>query len=193
MIAGVSYSSTSQHVTVAPFTEQAASPAAVEAFPGRWWLAHTKPRQEKALVDDLTRRGISCFLPLAKVRRRYSDRTVDIHLPLFPSYLFFSGQERDRLATFETRRVANVIAIADQASLKAELSSINRAMKSQELIDLYPGIRRGRRVRVIRGTLRGVEGVVIKRRSSCRVYLGVEMLGQSAHVEVDPSSLEPID
>jgi hypothetical protein len=60
-------------------------------------------------------------------------------------------------------------------------------------VDLYPGLRRGRRCRVVAGSLKGVEGVVLRRRGLYRVYVGVEALGQSAELEIDPSLLEVIE
>ena len=60
-----------------------------DEFAGPWWLVYTKPRNEKALAKDLGRMGIGCFLPLARVRRCYSGRRVEVRIPLFPSYMFF--------------------------------------------------------------------------------------------------------
>jgi len=39
---------------------------AVADFQGTWWVAHTKPRQEKALAHELRQRGTSYFLPLVE-------------------------------------------------------------------------------------------------------------------------------
>jgi len=161
-----------------------------QAFAGRWWLVHTKPRNEKALAGDLGRMGIGYFLPLARVKRRYSGRTVHAELPLFPGYLFLCGGDDERYATLCTNRAANVIAVSDQDRLRADLMQVFRVTASDEPVDLYPGIRSGRRCRVIRGPLKGLEGVVIRRRDICRVYVAVEVLGQSAEVEIDVSLLE---
>ncbi len=182
---------------LAAATEAVASAVAfccpIDAAEGLWWLVHTKPRNEKALASDLERKGIQYFLPLARHRRIYGGRTFQVEIPLFSSYLFLCGGEAERYATLMTHRAVQVIAVADQARLKAELRHVYRATTSDQPVDLYPGIKRGRRCRVMRGSLAGLEGVVIRRRGMCRVYLGVEILGQSAEVEVDPSLLEVID
>lgn len=160
---------------------------------GPWWLVYTKPRNEKALAEDLDRMGVGCFLPLAHVRRRYSGRSVEVALPLFPSYLFFRGGEDQRLASLKTNRVVSVIRVVDQARLDADLRNVHLACNSEQPVDLYAGIRAGRRCRVIAGALQGLEGVVLQRRGLCRVYVGVEVLGQSAQLEIDPSLLEVIE
>ena len=165
----------------------------IDLLPGVWWLVRTKSRMEKALGEDLERRGIGVFLPLIRTKRRHGSRLVNVSLPLFPGYLFLCGNEEDRYATLMTHRAAQVIAVADQIKLKNELRQICRVTLSDAKIDLYPGIQVGRRCRITSGGLRGVEGVVIRRRGECRVYLGVEVLGQSAEVEVDPALLELVD
>ena len=91
-----------------------------------------------------------------------------------------------------THRAARVIRVVDQERLRSELRHVYQVTASDEPVDLYPGLRRGRRCRVVRGSLRGLEGVVLRRRDPCRMYVGVEVLGQSAEVEIDPSLLEVI-
>jgi len=163
-----------------------------DGFTGQWWLVHTKPRNEKALANDLNRLGVDHFLPLARVRRVYASRTVESRIPLFPSYLFINGGEDEYYRTLTTHRIVHVIDVADQERLNKDLRQVWRAITSEEPVDLYPGIVRGRRCRVVRGSLKGLEGVVLRRRSICRVYIEVKVLGQSAQLEIDPSLLEII-
>ncbi len=180
-------------VAEGPASVGMASDPANGLFEGVWWLAHVKPRNEKALAADLERIGVTRFLPLARVRRRYQSRTTWVELPLFPGYLFFSGGEEERAATLRTRRTVQVISVRDQKRLKADLRQVRKVTSSGAVLDLYPRIERGRRCRVIRGCLKGVEGVVLRRRGACRVYIGVKTLGQSAELEIDPSLLELIE
>ncbi len=158
----------------------------------RWWLVHTKPRHEKALAADLDRKGIAHFLPLVHVKRRHAGRVFDVRLPLFPGYLFLSGTEEERCAALMTSRTVNVIKVADQEALRRDLQDVYRITVSKEPVDLYPGIREGRRCRVIGGPLKGLEGVVLRRREVSRVYVAVHALLQSAEVEIDVSLLEPV-
>ena len=165
----------------------------IDALEGRWWVVHTKARNEKALAADLDSMGIGYFLPLARVRRSYGGRNTHVRIPLFPGYLFLCGGTDERYATLTTHRVANVIDVVDQEGLINDLRQISRTVLSDVPVDVYPGIRRGRQCRVTRGSLRGLEGVVLRRHGVCRVYVAVEMLGQSAEVEIDPHLLEIIE
>lgn len=170
---------------------QEASP--IDRLEGRWWLVHTKSRQEKALADDLEAVGVGVYLPLARVQRRYGTRSVEIEMPLFPTYLFICGNEDARYRTLTTHRAAQVIPVADQHRLRTELRHVYQVTTSEHAVDLYPGLRKGRRCRIISGGLQGVEGVVVRRNGLCRVYLGVEILGQSAELEIDAALLELLD
>ena len=172
-----------------PFDVTRATGSVFEAA-GRWWLVHTKPRNEKALSEDMQRMGVPHFLPLARVPRRYGGARSFVQLPLFPSYLFLRGDEEHRHATLSTHRVVSVQRVVDQEQLQRELVNLERVTSSGEPVDLYPKIRKGRRCVVIKGSLKGVQGTVLRRCGVCRVYLAVSLLGQSAEVEIDPSLLE---
>jgi len=192
----------SECVNVEDDVRVAASAAAAELFgdvdvPGpaqRWWVVHTRARHEKTVAGQLERLRIAYFLPLVEARRSYGGRAPrTVRLPLFPGYLFLRGESNERAATLRTHRVAQVIEVADQERLRHELRQIHRAVNSGVPMDLYPGIQRGRRCRVTSGSLRGMEGTVLRRRGLCRVYLAVQILGQSAEVEIDPGLLEVIE
>ncbi len=167
--------------------------AVPDSFVGRWWAVHTKSRQEKALASDLERLGVGCFLPLARVRRRSAGRTVETQIPLFPGYLFMCGNEEERIAVLRTRRVVRVLDVGDQERLKDSLRQIHRMVTSDQPVDLYPGIRPGRRFRIVSGPLRGIEGTVFRRHGVSRIYVAIDMLGQSAEAEIDAASLEMTD
>ena len=171
----------------------APSECIIDGLEGRWWVLHTKARNEKAVAADLEKMRINHFLPLVECRRTYNGRAQSVKIPLFPGYVFLCGGSDDRLKALRTNRVARVLEVGDQERLKSDLRHIYRVVASREPVDLYPRLRRGRRCRVISGTLAGLEGVVLRRRGLWRVYVGVEFLGQSAELEIDPMLLEVID
>ena len=164
----------------------------IDTLVGDWWVAHTKARNEKALGSDLDRLGIGYFLPLARVKRQYGRRRILVEIPLFPSYLFMCGGRDERSETLGTHRAANVIQVFDQLGLKEQLRQIHRVTTSGKPVALYPGLKRGSHCRVSRGCLKGLEGVVVRRRGACRIYVVVEALGQSAELEISADLLDTI-
>jgi transcription antitermination factor NusG len=165
----------------------------VDELVGCWWVLHTKARNEKALAGDLARLHVQHFLPVIECRRVYAGRARYVKIPLFPGYLFLCGRAEDRLAALRTHRVAKVLEVADQIRLRTDLRQIQRVVEGTVPVDLYPRLRRGCRCRVTSGPLAGLEGVVLRRRGRWRVYVGVEFLGQSAELDIDPMFLDVID
>ena len=165
----------------------------VDSFVGRWWVLHTRSRNEKKVAEHLARRGIQHFLPLARCRRTYGGKTKDVSIPLFPGYVFLCGRLEDRYEALRTNRVANVLEVSSQDQLKYDLRQIERVLQSDSPVDLYPRLKKGARCRVIGGSLKGLEGVVLCRRGPWRFYVGVHLIGQSAELEIDSRMLDVLD
>jgi len=166
----------------------------IDEYSGRWWVLHTKPRQEKALARDLCHRGLDYFLPLTTATRRCGRRWARRLLPLFPGYLFCTcSTEEDRAEVLKTNRIARMLDVRDQICLKDELEQLRRVLTAGKQLDIFPSIKKGRCCRVIAGSLAGLEGIVTTRRNNGRVFLSVTTLGQSAIVDIDIGSLELID
>ena len=173
------------------------SPA--EAIPdgltGRWWVAHTKPRNEKALVTDLTALGVRHYLPLRPraTRSRTTGRISRSFVPVFPGYVFFNGTDEHRYLALRTNRIANTLVVTDQAQLIGQLRHIHQVLTSDAGLEWSGRLRVGEWARVVAGPLLGVEGVVCRRLSRLRLVLNVETLGQSVSIEVSRELLERID
>ena len=166
-----------------------------EHVPGRWWVAHTRPRTEKALAADLTRFGIPHYLPLCErvTRSRTTNRITRSMVSVFSGYLFFAATEDQRCQALKTNRIVNVLTVHNQAQLVAELRHIQRVLTTDTSFARKSHIETGRWVRIIAGPLAGVEGVVGVRRRPHRLFLNVDILGQSITVETTPDMVEPID
>jgi len=165
----------------------------IRDFVGKWWVAHTKSRNEKALAHDLIGKNISYFLPMTwKVRRR-SRRTIKSLLPLFGGYLFFCGDDNQKTELLKTNRVANLIEVKDQEKFLCELEQIERVLQTGAPVTPHKYIKKGQKCRVIAGPLFGVQGIVVKTKGIMRLVLQVDMLGQAASVEIDVDLIEPVE
>lgn len=162
-------------------------------FIGLWWVAHTKSRNEKALAHDLIGKNISYFLPMTwKVQRR-SQRTIRSLLPLFGGYLFFCGEENQRVELLQTNRVANLIEVKDQQKLLRELLQIEQALAAGVPLTPYKYLKSGQQCRVIAGPLMDLQGIVITTKNDTRLVLQIDILGQAASVEIDIDMIEPVE
>ena len=81
----------------------------------RWYAVFTLARHEKRVFAQCEQRQIESFLPLYKVKHRWKNRcTVDLELPLFPSYSFVRIDARERVPR---RSVAGVTALGAPAGI----------------------------------------------------------------------------
>ena len=165
----------------------------VSQIAGRWWVAHTKSRFEKAFAWDLLHMGIGYFLPLVERVKVSGGRKRNVLLPLFAGYVFFCGGEEHRYQAMKTNRLCQTIEVPDQQQLIEELGCLERGLAGKAELDPYPFAAVGRRCRVTAGPFQGLEGIVIRRNKRPLLVLQVSILGQGAAMEIDCDLVEPAD
>lgn len=163
--------------------------------PGRWYVAHTRARQEKKLAEELSRLKIPHYLPLRQsvTRSRTTRRVSRSMLPLFRGYLFFKGGEEQRYRALQTHRIAHVLNVPDQRQLVNELLHIQRLLANTPELLVARNLKTGNWVRIIAGPLQGLEGVIEYLAKGAKLNLNVTILGQSVSVEVANDLVEKID
>jgi len=168
------------------------SDVSLDQLEGRWWVVHTKPRQEKALARDLLVAGCQYFAPMYQAVRRSKGRAWKATLPLFPGYLFLCGTPDDRLQALKTNRIANVLEVPDQAKLAGELAAIDQLLQSGLAISSRNSLKKGTLCRIRSGPLADLQGHIERAKGKARFIVNVTILGQGAMVELDADILEPI-
>lgn len=165
-----------------------------ENVPGRWFVAHTRSRQEKILTQELSRYGIFSYLPLARrtTRSVNTGRLSESLVPVFPGYVFFKGSDEQRYLALTTNRVANVLTVPNQQQLVTELRQVHQLLAGADEFDVVNRLTTGDWVRITGGPLVGLEGVITSHAGRLRVWVNVTILGQSVSAEVDRHQLEPI-
>jgi transcription antitermination factor NusG len=159
---------------------------------GRWWVGHTKARFEKVFAWDMLKLNVGYFLPLREKVIFSGGRKRHVMMPLFTSYVFFCGTEKDRHTAIKTNRLCQTIEVFDQADLVIELTHIEKALLSKIVIDSYPRLPVGSRCKITRGPMMGIEGVVVEKKDAkARMVMEVTILGQGAVIEIDADFLEP--
>ena len=157
-----------------------------------WYALHTRSRHEKLVDGLLTEDGqLESFLPLRTVRRRWADRWKDVQVPLFAGYLFVRAPQELLTAVWRTRGVVRILGTDRPTPVQdEEIASIRRLVSSHLPLDPYPYLKEGDHVRICRGGLRGVEGILIRRNKRHMVVLSVHLIGRSVAVEVEADSVE---
>ena len=157
-----------------------------------WWLAHTRPRQEKAVAWALYSVGVPYYLPLVTRKSLTRGRARMARIVLFPGYVFIRGSEEDRLLVLKTNRVLTVQRVPDGEQLRDDLYGFAMAIAKGAPLVREARLVTGERVRVKAGPFRETEGVVLRRNGKTRLMISVNYLQQGASLEVDDCMLEPV-
>jgi transcription antitermination factor NusG len=166
----------------------------VRSGTGAWCAVYTRHQHERAVSEMLLAKGFEVFLPLYESVRRWKDRKKVLFLPLFPGYVFLRGGMERHLPILTTPGVNMIISRGERIATipDAEIEAIRRTAEGQFRVEPHPFLRCGERVRVIRGSLEGVEGVLTRKKNLYRLVLSVEMLAQSVAVEIDALDVVPV-
>ena len=157
-----------------------------------WFVAHTRPRCEKKLVQFCERAGIPATLPCYRVAHKYRGKTVVFRKPLFPGYVFLQLLDEQRKEILQSDYVANLLDVDDQPLFQQQLEEILQALETDLEIRLAPIIGKGTRVMIKQGPLRGMEAWVEERYGMNVVLLRLDFIGQAAAVKVDATDLEVV-
>ncbi len=168
--------------------------SASEAMPLGWYAVYTRHQHEKSAAQFLAGKGYEVLLPLYQSLRQWKDRTQVVHLPLFSGYFFVQADLDRRVEVLRTPGVCWLVCSAGvPARVRAdEIEELRRLSASPVNLQPHAFLSCGDRVRVLRGPLAGLEGILVREKNKHRVVISVELLQKSASVEVDLSILEPV-
>jgi transcription antitermination factor NusG len=159
-----------------------------------WWALYIRHQHEKVVAEMLCAKGFEVFLPLYQSQRRWNDRVKLLSLPLFPCYLFVRGGNDRRTQAAMTPGVHMILSLGDQAAIipDTEVLAIRRTIEGHFRVEPHPYLKCGDKVRVKRGTLEGLVGILVRKKNLCRLVLSVDMLERSIGVEIDAADVEPV-
>jgi transcription antitermination factor NusG len=155
--------------------------------PWPWFAILTKTGREKNATLLLENSGFECCLPVSKSIRKWSDRTKEIEVPLFPGYLFCRMNPNDRLPVLMIPGVLQIVGAGKTAIpiQEQEIAAIQRAGRSGLATMPWPYLQVGQVARINDGPLRGVSGIVVRIKTELKLVLSVNLLQRSVAVEID--------
>jgi len=166
----------------------------VEYSEPRWYAAYTCAQHEKRVAEQFTQRALENFLPRYASVRRWKDRRVRLELPLFPGYVFVRLALRERLRVLETPSVVRLVGFNGRPAAlpDKEIEALRACAAAQINAEPHAYLTAGRRVRIKRGPLAELEGVLMRRKNGLRVVVSLDLIARSAAVEVDAADIERI-
>jgi transcription antitermination factor NusG len=80
-----------------------------------WFALRVKSRHEKSVAASLQSRDIEELLPLYVSRNSWADRYKNVHLPLFPGYVFSRFEAENRGAVLRTPGVIDLVLLGTKS------------------------------------------------------------------------------
>jgi len=152
-----------------------------------WFAILARTGRERNATLLLENAGYECYLPVSKSVRRWSDRTKQCEVPLFPGYFFCRMDPNNRLPVLMVQGVMQIVGTGKTPVPvdEEEIAAIQRAGKSELPTMPWPYMEVGHVAQIIAGPLEGLTGIVVKIKSGTKLVLSVSLLKRSVAVEID--------
>jgi transcription antitermination factor NusG len=156
-----------------------------------WFALQTKPRNEKQVERLLTNKGYECCLPIYRQKRRWSDRVIEIDIPLFPMYIFCRFSPSAVGKAISTPGVTRIIGFGGQyAEVELEeIKALQLLAQSDLLREPWAYVPYGSLVQVESGPLTGAQGIVCNNEDKRRLVISVTLLQRSVAVQLDEKTI----
>jgi transcription antitermination factor NusG len=162
----------------------------------RWYAIQTRSRFEKSVAAQLGAQEVEHYLPAFGQLRQWKDRKKLVEQPAFPGYVFvrFIDRGAARLGILKIPGAVRILARGDSLEPvpEEEIEAVRRLLQLSGKCRTHPFVKEGTRVRVRRGPLRDVEGILIRIKNHDRLVVSIELLSQAVATEVDARDVEPI-
>lgn len=167
-----------------------------ESTTAPWRVLWTRSNCEQLVYSQLAPKGFDLFLPTAETWSRRGRVRVRRRVPLFRSYLFLRHPV-DKASYLEVCKARGLVRLLGrqwdqlEAVPDSEIHAIQRLVRTELPIFPYPYLREGQRVRITKGPLADVEGVLIRANpKKGLLVVSIDLLRRSVAVHLDCTTVE---
>lgn len=160
-----------------------------------WYALHTRPRHEKKVAERLELKGVTNYLPLNEQYRQWSDRCKKVYEPLFSCYVFVNMTLKERFKALQTDGVMRLVSFRGIPAVipDKQIDDLRHVLEKLTCVECANFFAKGKRVRIIRGSFRGIEGILINQKNQYRLVLQIDGIQQGISLEISISDLELIN
>lgn len=159
-----------------------------------WYAIHARSNCEKRVSSLLTESGIENYLPSFREVHQWKDRKKVVDVPVFPGYLFLRFQDSGAARMTIARGEGVVRILGTEEKIEAipdeEIEGLRLLLSGGAGCMAHPLLREGSWVRVKRGALKNLEGLLVRVKNQARLVLSINLLSQSVSTEVDARDVE---
>lgn len=159
-----------------------------------WYAIYTRPRHEKKVNSLLIDKNYETYLPIISKLRHWKDRKKKVDMPLFSSYLFANFDYRFRFNLLETEGIVKIVNFRGIPAEVPEwqINSLRKMLEFPDKIHLEKYIKVGELVEIVDGVMKGLKGMVVKRKNEERLILSIEGIMQSVSIEIDQTFVKKV-
>lgn len=162
-----------------------------------WFALWTRSHCEQLVYDQLAAKGFHLVLPKIDVWSRRGGVRRRARVPMFPGYLFLH-HAMDKTSYIEVRKVRGLADILGERRWDrlavvpdGEIETIQKVERAQLPAMPHPFLREGRRVRITRGPMADVEGILLRiKPNKGLLVVSIGLLQRSVAVEIDCTLVE---
>lgn len=159
----------------------------------QWFAIETRHRFEKKVIAQLLRKGFESFLPLLTEQHEWSDRQQVITIPLFPGYAFvYADQSRSCFqAILQTAGVIRFVSFGGTVATvpRKQIEDLQLLLQQKRCFSLHPFIHTGQRIRIREGSLRGLEGILLRHEKK-KLVISIQSIQRSVAIEIQGYEVE---
>ena len=152
-----------------------------------WYALSTKARHEKKVHSQLLQKGITSYLPLQTIHRRWSDRYKEVQDPVFSCYIFVKIPLKQRLEVLQTDGAVRLVSFNGIPATipDDQVNAIRTILENNYQIEKVDYLTPGQKIEVIQGPLKGTRGILAEVKNSHRLILRIDSIMQAISFNID--------
>jgi transcriptional antiterminator RfaH len=156
----------------------------------KWLAVYTRPRYEKKIAKVLTDYQITCYLPLIKTLRNWSDRKKWVEIPLFSSYIFVQVTQKEYTSVLMIPGVVRFVSFEGNAVEipESQIENIKWVLSSEITAEpIEKHIPEGSMVEIIKGPLSGLRAEMVNYNNKRTIIVRMGQLDKSFEIHIPGS------
>lgn len=163
-----------------------------------WHAVFTASRAEKKVRERLEEQGVECFLPVQTVVRQWTYRKSRVVVPVIAGMVFVRVGRQEQVKVLQTKGVVTFLRLKGEQGPAVIPDRQMREFRflldfSEEAVEMVnEDIAMGDFIRVVKGSLKGLEGELVKFRGTTKIAVRIDILG-CALVDIPASFVEKVN
>lgn len=161
----------------------------------RWFAFYLKSRSEKKVAVRLDESGLENFLPLVRTLKVWKDRKKWVDEPLLKSYIFARVFPHEILHVLQTDGVVRVVSFSKAAVPipDKQIEDLRQAISSGwEITTSTETFASGDRVRITKGPLAGIEGLLTGVKGKYKLVIRIDNLHHAVLITLHPNTVKKV-